>query len=282
MSEHLSARTLSALADGELSAEELAGVEAHLAECAACTRRALEESLLKRAVSRTGQRYAMPAGFEERMRGAIAEERASLQYRDSGHVPRAVQNDDRRAGLSKLVWVGALAAVVLVGVSVLVVRRVSTENTALVAEAVDEHIAALAAGSAPEVVSSDRHTVKPWFQGRLPFSFNLPQALAADTTLDGANLTYVQGEPAAQLLFSIGKHRVSMFVRQRGNAESGLGTSLHDPSASSGQVVGRPLLSDHNGFHVEEIRTTELDMVAVSDVDASRLRELMQAMEAVQ
>jgi anti-sigma factor RsiW len=81
MSEHLSARTLSALADGELSAEELAGVEAHLAECAACTRRALEESLLKRAVSRTGQRYAMPAGFEERMRGAIAEERASLQYR---------------------------------------------------------------------------------------------------------------------------------------------------------------------------------------------------------
>jgi anti-sigma factor RsiW len=178
--------------------------------------------------------------------------------------------------------VGALAAVVLVGVSVLVVRRVSTENTALVAEAVDEHIAALAAGSAPEVVSSDRHTVKPWFQGRLPFSFNLPQALAADTTLDGANLTYVQGEPAAQLLFSIGKHRVSMFVRQRGNAESGLGTSLHDPSASSGQVVGRPLLSDHNGFHVEEIRTTELDMVAVSDVDASRLRELMQAMEAVQ
>ena len=83
-------------------------------------------------------------------------------------------------------------------------------------EVCDEHIAALAAGAAPEVVSSDRHTVKPWFQGRLPFSFNLPQVLPADTALDGANLTYVRGAPAAQLLFSIGKHRVSMFVRQRG------------------------------------------------------------------
>jgi anti-sigma factor RsiW len=64
------------------------------------------------------------------------------------------------------------------------------------------------------VLSSDRHTVKPWFQGKLPFSFNLPEGLPSDTTLDGANLTYLHNRPVAQLLYSIGRHRVSVFVQQ--------------------------------------------------------------------
>jgi anti-sigma factor RsiW len=161
-----------------------------------------------------------------------------------------------------------LAAVVLVGVSVFTAREVSlrgAQQAALVNEAVDEHIAAIAAGG-PEVVSSDRHTVKPWFQGRLPFSFNLPQALPADVTLDGANLVQVEGEPAAQLLFSIGKHRASVFVRQRSGTIGG---------AAKGD-------SERNGFHAEGFETKELEVIAVSDADPARLRELVQAMEVAQ
>ena len=122
----------------------------------------------------------------------------------------------------------------------------------------DQHIAALAANSPPEVLSSDRHTVKPWFQGKLPFSFNLPENLPADTKLEGADLTYIHGQPAAQLIYSIGKHRVSVFITQR--------TDMNE-------VFGPP--RDHAGFHVAGFNTGDLDAIAVSDVDPGRLSGLV-------
>ena len=93
-------------------------------------------------------------------------------------------------------------------------------------------MATLGSANPVDVISTDRHTVKPWFQGKLPFSFNLPDNLLSGTTLDGANLTYIQNKPAAQLLYSIGKHRVSVYLEQKTNAQS----------------IERPA-TDHSGFH---------------------------------
>ncbi len=96
----------------------------------------------------------------------------------------------------------------------------ASANNALVSEVFDQHVAALAASGPPQVVSSDNHTVKPWFQGKLPFAFNLPERLPDGMVLDGANLTYVRNQPAAQLLFSIGGHRVSVFLLQDAAVEA--------------------------------------------------------------
>jgi hypothetical protein len=112
------------------------------------------------------------------------------------------------------------------------------------------------------VLSSDRHTVKPWFQGKLPFSFNLPEGLPSDTTLDGPNLTYLHNRPVAQLLYSIGRHRVSVFVQQ-----------------SNGGAIPTGLSAEHAGFHVASFSTDDLDVVAVSDVDPARLSNLLTAIE---
>jgi anti-sigma factor RsiW len=144
-------------------------------------------------------------------------------------------------------------------------QRTSADFAGLVTEVCDQHIATLAADSPPEVISSDRHTVKPWFQGKIPFSFNLPQDLPADTTLDGANLTYLRSQPTAQLLYSIGKHHVSVFVQQRDSA-----------TAESN------LSADHSGFHVTGFRTNDLEVVAISDVDPARLSDLVSRIEQVQ
>jgi len=127
----------------------------------------------------------------------------------------------------------------------------------------DRHLATLAANAPPQVLSSDRHTVKPWFQGKLPFSFNLPETLSAGTTLDGANLTYIGGQPVAQLLLSVGKHRVSVFVEQR----TGVSTVAN---------------SERSGYHVRSARTAELELVAVSDLEADRLAELVATLKAAQ
>jgi anti-sigma factor RsiW len=147
--------------------------------------------------------------------------------------------------------------VVLIQKNVTRSAMVASGNLALATEACDQHIAALAMNAPPQVISSDRHTVKPWFQGKLPFSFNLPENLPAGTSLDGANFTYMHNRPAAQLLFSIGKHRVSIYLAQ--------GTS---------DQVSATLSTDHSGFHVVSFSNGGIEGVAVSDVDPSRLSDL--------
>ena len=67
MSEHLSQITLSALADGELTAEQLASAQEHLSECPACTSKALYQTMLKTATARAGHRYALPTDLQQRL-----------------------------------------------------------------------------------------------------------------------------------------------------------------------------------------------------------------------
>lgn len=262
MSEHLSFRSLSALADGELSGTELVQVNEHLAACSACTSSALAQSLLKSATARAGQRYTPPPGLQERLVRLASQEASRPEVSLSG--PRA-RPASRFASFG---W-AATAALLLVSVTFFVVernaRRNSAEYASLVTEICDQHIATLAGNGPPEVISSDRHTVKPWFQGKIPFSFNLPRTLPNDTTLDGANLTYLRNQPTAQLLFSIGKHRVSVFVQQRRGA--------NDWSKS---------LTERSGFHVTGFRTEDLAVVAVSDVEAARLSDLVQRIAQAQ
>ena len=131
------------------------------------------------------------------------------------------------------------------------------------AELLDQHLATLSSAAAPQVISTDRHTVKPWFQGRLPFSFNIPEttALPPDTTLKGADLAYLSGQPAALLLFTIHKHEVSVFLTQR--------TAGHILSTTP---------KTREGFNIHTATTPDLNIVAVSDVNPADLDNLMAAL----
>jgi anti-sigma factor RsiW len=247
---------LNALADGELGAEQLVRVNEHLAACPQCTASALGQSLLKSATARAGQRYVPPAELRDRLARLTAREDVRVQASSS-----------RSAwGASSYGWAG-VAAVLLVSVGLFFAQYGARRSAyaGLATEACDQHIAMLAANAPPEVISTDRHTVKPWFQGKIPFSFNLPQNLPADVTLDGANLTYLHGQPTAQLLYSIGKHRASVFAQQR-----------TDAALANGAAGNR------EGFHLRSFRTDDLQVVAVSDVDEARLSDLMNRIETAQ
>jgi anti-sigma factor RsiW len=259
MTEHLAPPILSALADGELSSEQLATTNQHLAECALCTSNALYQSLLKSATANAGRRYAPPPSLRERI---VRQIRHDGSRRETSY--RGISSLARR-GFVFYGWAAA-AALLLFCVGVVVIHqrteipsaRVASENLGLANEAFDQHVATLAANAPPQVISSDRHTVKPWFQGKLPFSFNLPENLPSGTTLDGANLTYINDRPAAHLLYSIGKHRVSIYLEQGANSKD-----------------STTPLTDHSGFHVIRFSTPEITGVAVSDVDPSRLSDLV-------
>jgi anti-sigma factor RsiW len=269
MTDHLSPAILSALADGELTADQLASANRHLGECTSCTSNALYQSLLKSAAAKAGQRYTPPSDLQKRL--ALVASQEDLRCDAPLGRPAPISPAQPTWGLRSLGWAAA-AVLLLAVVSLMLVHRTtqraelaSAENAALVTEVFDQHVATLAGNMPPQVVSTDRHTVKPWFQGKIPFSFNLPQGLPHDTVLDGANLTYLHNQPVAQLLYSIGKHRVSVFLQQK-----------------SGAPEANELTAERSGFHVMGFNTSDLEVVAISDVDPDSLAELVSAIRQAQ
>jgi anti-sigma factor RsiW len=253
MTDHLSPALLSALADGELSPDQLAAANEHLATCQACTSSALSASLLKSVTARAGHRYTPPPQLQDRLTALASRTRVK---------PQTASPSSRNAMLGWLT--AAMLLFVFSGLLWMQTKaHLSNERAALSTEVFDQHISSLASAQPPQVLSTDRHTVKPWFQGKLPFSFNLPETLPPGTTLDGANLVYLDGRPVAQLLYSIGKHHVSVFVREK-----------------QGATQAAP--SERAGFHVRSVTTNDLDIAAISDVDPSRLAELIGTIQHVQ
>jgi anti-sigma factor RsiW len=182
MSDHLSTAILNALADGELSSDQLASADEHLAGCPACTSWALFQTMLKSATAKAGQRYAPPPHLWERIARQSQQETSQLKA-SSFRILSA--STSRHAGRFFMPGWAIAMALLLISVSVVFIQRsvqqsriASSQLAALVTEVSDQHIATLAANSPPQVLSSDRHTVKPWFQGKLPFSFNLPEGPA--------------------------------------------------------------------------------------------------------
>jgi anti-sigma factor RsiW len=241
--EHLISDTVSAFIDGELPTLEQEAIQQHLAGCHPCALRVLSATQLKAATARAGRRFAPPPE-------ALARLTAQLH--------REPQATARIQPIRRITWVGLAAAMVL-AVSLIGWRQLHETNT-LSAELLDQHLATLSSAAIPQVISTDRHTVKPWFQGRLPFSFNLPDshALPPDASLKGADLTYLKGQPAALLLFTIHKHEVSVFLTQR----------FGGPNLTA-------LPSSRSGFTIHSATTNDLRIVAVSDVNPADLDALV-------
>jgi anti-sigma factor RsiW len=247
---HLEPDQLTAYVDDELSSGEVYGVQQHLAACHRCAIGVLSATQLKAATSRAGQRFAAPPE-------ALARLRAQLRPQEPKKAARVYPF--RAYRFRTFAWT-ALAACLVLAVSLIGWRQTRQAN-ALSAELLDQHLATLSSGAAPEVISTDRHTVKPWFQGKLPFSFNLPEVLPADTILKGANFTYLDGQPAALLLFTIHKHEVSVFLTQR-----------------SGMAMVPTASGIRSGFNIHYASTHDLRIVAVSDVNPVDLERLLSAL----
>jgi anti-sigma factor RsiW len=221
MMQDLTAEEVERYADGELSSEELAEAEAHLRDCSHCASAVLSVMQMKQAV-----RVAMPCYTPRRplvLPGTVSQ------------APR---------------WLAVAALVVLaVGGALFALTRPG--NSAR--ELVDMHTTILASANPIEVVSTDRHTVKPWFEGRVPFAVNVPDLSATPFRLIGGRVVFLQGRPGAYLLVSKGAHRISLFVFE----------SL-------------PHLGDTPQMTLLEWRANGLTYVAVGDVSREDLEGLRQ------
>lgn len=187
---------LDSYVDGELSPEELAECEQHLRDCRQCATTVLGCLQMKRAIRAAAtSRYAPTSELRLRIRQTISP--APPMWRRFW-VPQFA--------------LAAAALVLLVVGAALWLTRPRPANFAR--ELLDQHVATLASPNPVDVLSSDRHTVKPWFEGRLPFTFNLPDLQGSPFRLIGGRVTYLQQSPGAHLLFGIRKHQISVFILQ--------------------------------------------------------------------
>ena len=182
--------------DGELSSEEMLALDAHLKTCTDCAAEMLHRVQLKRALKSNGHRFQPRAEFRQRIRQQIAAKPKRSPWR---------------------VWSIAtpvLATLLLAGVLTTHYRELRSARHETYSEIADLHVATLASSNPVDVISTDRHTVKPWFQGTVPFTFNLPELQNSDFALIGGRVTYLGQAPGAHLIFQVRKHQISVFIFQ--------------------------------------------------------------------
>ena len=136
----------------------------------------------------------------------------------------------------------------------------SRQDNNTVAQLMDQHVVMLAGWHPMDVISDDRHTVKPWFQGKLPFTFNPPE-LAKDSpfTLLGGNLVYANRSSGAELIYRVRLHKISVFIFNARDVHS-------EPAA------------ENHAFTVNAWQQNGLQYYIVTDAareDAAQLRALM-------
>jgi anti-sigma factor RsiW len=191
--------------DGELPSDEMRAFDAHVRTCAQCAPLALARVQMKRTIRIAGKQFVPSAEFRSRIR-------------QTTKAPSSTKRTWR------LAWV-AVVLLILVGVFTAYIGQQLARSERVYSELADLHVATMASSNPVDVVSTDRHTVKPWFQGKLPFTFNLPDLQNSDFTLLGGRVTYITQTPGAHLIYQVRKHEISVFIfpDRTGIGAAGLG-----------------------------------------------------------
>jgi anti-sigma factor RsiW len=234
--------------DGEVPQEEMRTFDAHVSNCPSCSADALSRVQLKRAIQVAGKRFSPSAEFRKR-------------------IQQNMSPKPRRS--FRLEWMFAAAAAVVLVAATLTSTYLGNRSgrDQVFSEIADLHVATLASSAPVDVISTDRHTVKPWFQGRIPFAFNLPELTNTEFSLLGGRMTYLEQTPGAHLIYDVRKHHISVFVFQE--------RSL--PARLSNSAPQRDRLS----FNIETWSQGGLRYFAIgdaSDADIDSLAKLFKAL----
>ena len=226
--------------DGELGPQEEQAVAGHLQSCAGCSSAVLEQQALKKAVRVAGKRFTAPPELYASVQKQMQPKKSTGLWLKASALAASM----------------ALLAVIAFGW----ITRPSASN-ATVAQLIDQHVIMLASLNPYDVISTDKHVVKPWFQGKIPFTFNPPE-LPKDSpfTLLGGKLVFAQHAPGAELVYQVRQHKISVFIFQARDVHG-------EPSAAN------------QAFVVNGWQEGGLQYYIVTDAsreDADRLRALLE------
>lgn len=233
--------------DGELDLVRSLAVEEHLRECAVCAQAHQEGQSLRTALAGGSLYFNASPGLEKRLRSAV----------------RQASRAERRAESGGLRWnwtwpailspIAAAALVLLLVVPIL--SRHSAEET-LLHQVVSAHLRSLTPDTThlTDVASSDQHTVKPWFNGKLPFSPPVSDLAAEGFPLLGGRLDFIGEHQAAALVYKRRQHLINLFIWPE---QAGSSRELRTP----------------RGYNVIHWNQHGMEHWAISDVGLGDLRE---------
>jgi anti-sigma factor RsiW len=232
--------------DHELEPAVSTSVRDHLDACAACRRRLTNAESMGRAI-RHAPYYQAP----DALRARLAHGRT-----------RSTATSHLLAWAAAVVMVASLAGSFLFIRSSARATRASEPVDAVAQEVVSSHVRALMGEHLFDVRSTDQHTVKPWFLGKLDFSPPVDDLAQVGFPLTGGRLDYVAGRPVAALVYTRGQHTINLFVWPEAS----------DALRSSDARAIR-------GFHVRHWTTGGMSYWAVSDVNDSDLDQFVHALQ---
>lgn len=228
--------------DGELDLVRHVEVETHLAGCAECGERADRLRSLRAALSDPDLYYQAPPALRGRVRVATFQDSAAREGRRSWARRVAI-------GAGVLMLVGACTTA-----AIFARRGGASGEDRLVEEVVAGHIRSLQIDHLTDVASSDRHTVKPWFLGKLDYSPQAPDLSNEGFLLAGGRLDYLDDRPVAALVYSRRLHAINVFTW---------------PTAAGAE--GPVRATSRQGFHVRHWRGSGMTYWAVSDLNEEEL-----------
>jgi len=240
---------IEAYADGELELSSSLEIERHLADCKACTAALKSHQALRSALGGASLYYDAPPRLRSRVRSAVRKQEKVVSL---GSYP----------GWR---WVALAAPVVSIAIlswALVMVSSTPSPGYLLNQEIVSAHIRSLMGTHLTDFPSSDQHTVKPSFSGRIDFSPEVKDLSSVGFALLGGRLDYLDRRPVAALIYQRRKHLINLFIwPSQGGAEAGaVETSLR-------------------GYNLIRWTRSGMHYSAVSDINLAELRSFQQALQ---
>ena len=250
---------LPAYGDGELDLPHALELERHIAGCAACAAALRVQRGLSQAVRRTPYHRA-PDALRARLRVQLPLE---AQAPDAVHSPAptpapaaASKHPRRRRDWSR--WALPIAASLALALGLNLMLATQRADDVLRDELIAGHVRSLQAEHLSDVASSDQHTVKPWFNGKLDYSPPVRDLTQQDFPLLGGRLDYIGHRQVAALIYHHRKHTINLYIWP--------GTGGDQAPSSRGS----------EGYNLVHWRHEGMEYWAVSDLNAEELRQFAQ------